>query len=113
MTSPRLPQFFGPEGESEGGGGSSFFLNIVIEIGAHIDAIRQQRSVEDLRQAQAAYASDNLKPKHTAPPIATLPGSAPGGPLLVGSDPREVVIGVVATLISIRSNLLVSDNAGF
>ncbi len=46
---------------------------------AEIDAIRQQRSVEDLRREQAAYASDALRPR---------------GPATQGGDPREVVVGV-------------------
>ncbi len=44
-----------------------------------IDAIRQQRSVEDLRSEQAGYRSDAL---------------AEGGVAVQGSDPREVVVGV-------------------
>ncbi|MGI5156394.1 propanediol/glycerol family dehydratase large subunit [Microbispora sp. CA-102843] len=46
---------------------------------AEIDAIRQQRSVEDLRREQAAHARDALRP---------------AGPAAQGGDPREVVIGV-------------------
>ncbi|GAA5065794.1 propanediol dehydratase large subunit [Thermocatellispora tengchongensis] len=46
---------------------------------AEIDAIRQQRSVRDLRAAQLAHRADALRPVREA---------APGG------DPREVVIGV-------------------
>jgi len=46
---------------------------------AEIDAIRQQRGVEDLRSDQAGDASDRL---------AVL------GPATPGTDPREVVIGV-------------------
>ena len=46
---------------------------------AEIDAVRQARGVEDLRSAQAAWASDDL---HVA------------GQSEVGSDPREVVIGL-------------------
>jgi propanediol dehydratase large subunit len=44
-----------------------------------IDAVRQQRSVEDLRREQALHRSDAL---------ATV------GPAAPGSDPRDVVIGV-------------------
>jgi propanediol dehydratase large subunit len=54
---------------------------------AEIDAIRQQRSVEDLRHAQAAYASDALRPKANGSGAG-----ASGAPQ--GSDPRDVVIGV-------------------
>jgi propanediol dehydratase large subunit len=46
---------------------------------AEIDAIRQQRSVEDLRREQAGYGSAAL---------------APVGPAAHGTDPREVVVGV-------------------
>ena len=46
---------------------------------AEIDAVRQQRSVADLRAEQARGVSDRL---------------AVRGPALAGSDPREVVIGV-------------------
>jgi propanediol dehydratase large subunit len=44
-----------------------------------IDAIRQQRSVDDLRREQEGHRSAAL---------------APRGPALPGGDPREVVIGV-------------------
>jgi propanediol dehydratase large subunit len=44
-----------------------------------IDAVRQQRSVDDLRREQAQHRSDAL---------------APVGPAAPGSDPRDVVIGV-------------------
>jgi propanediol dehydratase large subunit len=47
---------------------------------AEIDAIRQARSVEDLRAEQRGHASDAIKEI--------------GPALLTGSDPREVVIGV-------------------
>ena len=46
---------------------------------AEIDAIRQARSVEDLRAEQASWASEEITVV---------------GPALVGSDPREVVVGV-------------------
>ena len=46
---------------------------------AEIDAIRQQRSVADLRTEQAAHRSDRLRV---------------GGPARLGTDPRDVVIGV-------------------
>jgi len=46
---------------------------------AGIDAVRQQRSVADLRASQAARASDAFREV---------------GPAAAGSDPREVVIGV-------------------
>lgn len=46
---------------------------------AEIDAVRQQRSVADLRAEQAAGAVDRLRP---------------AGPAAAGTDPREVVIGV-------------------
>ncbi len=45
-----------------------------------IDAIRQQRGVEDLRESQARFAS----------PSALVPA----GPARTGTDPRDVVIGV-------------------
>jgi propanediol dehydratase large subunit len=45
-----------------------------------IDAIRQQRGVEDLRESQARFAQ----------PSALIPA----GPATPGSDPRDVVIGV-------------------
>jgi propanediol dehydratase large subunit len=44
-----------------------------------IDAIRQARGVEDLRADQAEHASNDLKAV---------------GPAVVGSDPREVVVGL-------------------
>jgi propanediol dehydratase large subunit len=44
-----------------------------------IDAVRQQRSVEDLRREQALHRSDALTPV---------------GPAAPGADPRDVVIGV-------------------
>lgn len=47
---------------------------------AEIDAIRQQRGVEDLRESQARFAQ----------PSALVPA----GPATPGSDPRDVVIGV-------------------
>lgn len=46
---------------------------------AQMDAIRQQRSVEDLRVDQAVFRTSRLQP---------------GGPAPAGSDPRDVVIGV-------------------
>jgi propanediol dehydratase large subunit len=46
-----------------------------------IDAIRQQRSVGDLRSEQAGARDDSLRPT---------------GPAAAGHDPREVVIGVSA-----------------
>jgi propanediol dehydratase large subunit len=46
---------------------------------AEIDAIRQQRSVADLRTEQAAHRSDRLRV---------------GGAARLGTDPRDVVIGV-------------------
>jgi propanediol dehydratase large subunit len=46
---------------------------------AEIDAVRQQRSVEDLRAEQAGYRSEDLTVT---------------GPAAQGSDPREVVVGV-------------------
>jgi propanediol dehydratase large subunit len=46
---------------------------------AEIDAVRQQRSVEDLRAEQAGYRSDRLRVV---------------GPAAAGGEPREVVIGV-------------------
>lgn len=46
---------------------------------AEIDRIRQQRSVEDLRGQQAAYATDRLRPS---------------GPASQSNDPRDVVIAV-------------------
>jgi propanediol dehydratase large subunit len=46
---------------------------------AEIDAIRQERGVEDLRAQQARYATSLL---------------APTGPALPGQDPRDVVIGL-------------------
>ena len=45
-----------------------------------IDAIRQQRGVEDLRESQASFAAPGLL--------------RPAGPAAPGSDPRDVVIGV-------------------
>jgi propanediol dehydratase large subunit len=46
---------------------------------AQIDAVRQQRSVEDLRAEQAGHRSDAL---------------SESGPAQQGNDPREVVVGV-------------------
>jgi len=45
-----------------------------------IDAIRQQRGVDDLREAQARFARPSLL--------------VPAGPAAPGTDPRDVVIGV-------------------
>jgi propanediol dehydratase large subunit len=46
---------------------------------AEIDGIRQAKGIEDLRADQAAWASEYL---------------SPAGPAAMGSDPREVVIGL-------------------
>jgi propanediol dehydratase large subunit len=60
-----------------GGPGTGYHLTPERQV--EIDAVRQQRSVEDLRAEQAGHRSDRL-------PVV--------GAAMAGSDPREVVIGV-------------------